>query len=599
MSLRERVLGVVALAVFAMTLVATAVPGVFTVDEDNYLVNVVALRAGRLSVPGTEGLPPSRELLYFDPALDERGELTSPAVSNAPPLYAPLALPFSFLGWYGLVALNALALALTAGAAFSLTAGVVRSRRAAYVAALTVALGGYAIEYAQGVWPQMLSMGLVFGAFFCAARGEALGAPPPLLALGGFLAGLACGVRYPDTLFAAAILAGLLAFSARRLRSSLAFAAGLALPILASTLLNRARLGLANPINKGGGYLKPGEAYDSRVLDALRCAVARVIDFGAQAPLQGHAAKMHFYMRRSAETGEYLISTAVKKAWLQSMPWAALALVVLVLSFKSRPGSGEAGDLPSRPGSQDRARAFSLRLFALGTLALLCAVAVSGSSRVDGYCFNQRYLIDLLPLVAVALAIAFDELPWAPRSLAAGAGCAVLLLWVTFSRDPHDLLRLYTVAKLPLALALVLVGAFALKRHVVAARTACAALAASLVWACGVHIEDDLPASRALRTFNAARLDRALAAVQPPAAVFAYWGGKDALGPLSLGRDVVVLDTWPDGGEDAPRLRDALLRQGRHVYVALPVPDDVATSLAGQHAVRTMGPSSVLVEVLP
>jgi len=47
-------------------LVATTIPGVFTVDEDHYMVTVLALRAGQLTAPGTGGLPPSRSLLKED-----------------------------------------------------------------------------------------------------------------------------------------------------------------------------------------------------------------------------------------------------------------------------------------------------------------------------------------------------------------------------------------------------------------------------------------------------------------------------------------------------------------------------------------------------
>ena len=46
---------------------ATVVPGVFTTDDTNYLINVLELRHGRFTVANTEGLSPSPELLSFDP----------------------------------------------------------------------------------------------------------------------------------------------------------------------------------------------------------------------------------------------------------------------------------------------------------------------------------------------------------------------------------------------------------------------------------------------------------------------------------------------------------------------------------------------------
>ena len=55
------------LFVLGALLSASVVPGPFTVDESNYLVNVLALREGRVTVANTAGLSPSPELLFFDP----------------------------------------------------------------------------------------------------------------------------------------------------------------------------------------------------------------------------------------------------------------------------------------------------------------------------------------------------------------------------------------------------------------------------------------------------------------------------------------------------------------------------------------------------
>src|SRR5262249_47092907 len=103
-----------ALAALAALLVATAVPGIFIIDEDSYLVTVVGLRAGRLTIPGPEGLTPTTELVAFDAGPKGRVVERTPASSVSPPLYAPLALPFSYLGVRGLIALEALAFVVCA-----------------------------------------------------------------------------------------------------------------------------------------------------------------------------------------------------------------------------------------------------------------------------------------------------------------------------------------------------------------------------------------------------------------------------------------------------------------------------------------------------
>src|SRR5262245_58902444 len=109
------------LVFLGVALTASVVPGVFTIDETNYLVNVVALRQGHVTIANTAGLPPSRELLFFDPIAKWRAVTSTPVASTAPPLYALIALPFSVFGWRGLVALDTLGYLATIGLVFAYT----------------------------------------------------------------------------------------------------------------------------------------------------------------------------------------------------------------------------------------------------------------------------------------------------------------------------------------------------------------------------------------------------------------------------------------------------------------------------------------------
>ena len=56
---------VAALVVLGTLLSSLVVPGVFTVDDNNYFVNVVMLRDGSVTLRNTAGLPPTNELLAF------------------------------------------------------------------------------------------------------------------------------------------------------------------------------------------------------------------------------------------------------------------------------------------------------------------------------------------------------------------------------------------------------------------------------------------------------------------------------------------------------------------------------------------------------
>ncbi len=151
-------------------LLATAIPGAFITDENNYMVTVLALRQGQLSVPGTEGLYPSQELLYFDPMGSRRPVKATPVYPATPPLYSILALPFSFFGWRGLMALNTLAFLATSIMVFAYAQRYSENPETPWIAAAAFAFGGFNLEYAQGVWPQMLSSALCFAGVLAASR---------------------------------------------------------------------------------------------------------------------------------------------------------------------------------------------------------------------------------------------------------------------------------------------------------------------------------------------------------------------------------------------------------------------------------------------
>ncbi len=110
---------VIVLGILGLILAVSTIRGAFIIDEINYMVNVTGLRDGRLTVPGTEGLSPSKELLYFDPEPYDRIVNSTPVSSLAPPLYGPLALPFVVFGWRGLAFINLLSFLFSALIVFS------------------------------------------------------------------------------------------------------------------------------------------------------------------------------------------------------------------------------------------------------------------------------------------------------------------------------------------------------------------------------------------------------------------------------------------------------------------------------------------------
>ncbi len=579
-----------ALAALGLVLTATVVPGVFTIDEDNYLVTAVALRHGRLTLPGTEDLPASRELLWFDPQGRSRARVTTPVTATAPPLWAPIALPFSYLGWRGLVALNTFAFLVTTWMVFALArrrapdpAGPAADATGWLAAAVFVG-GAYSLEYAQGVWPHSLTVALATGAVAAAglcwdenAGRRRAGRLAMAAFAAGALAGLAAGIRYQNVLVGAGIGLAIFLWAPHRWRTSAAFAGGLALPLAASSLANHLRLGSWNPISKGTGYLDLGKAAAGAnpVVDALRILLSRLVDYSWRPPL---AASSNPWLTVDPTSGAYLVEGVVKKAWLQSAPWLALPLVLFAVAW-----------LAGRRMPPGRER--DLRAFSLVVAVVMIGLAAAGSRRTDGLCYNQRYYLDLMPLAAVAFAWGAEPLLRRRRALFAGiCGAVLVVLALLFLPLPPGLVHL-AVLDVPLVLALLLSLGWAVSRRPagsgMGATGALAAVAAGLClgWSLALHLGDDLHASRGRRAQSAAQVALIEPHLPDGAAVFVWWGNKDSLGPLLLDRDLVVADPWMDGGETAGELTATWLAAGRRVLVVGGMPPTILGALADGHAV--------------
>ena len=123
-------------------------------------------------------------------------------------------------------------------------------------------------------------------------------------------------------------------------------------------------------------------------------------------------------------------------------------------------------------------------------------------------------------------------------------------------------------------------------------------LGATLAWALMVHLADDLPASRSVRRSRYEYQKRLGPFLVDGSAVFARSGIKDALGPLQLQRDIVILNPALDEAVAMRETIDALLDGGRRVFLArnaLPT-EALEGTLAGL-AVRYLGEPIVFLEV--
>lgn len=551
-----------------VVLLATSIPGVFTVDEPHYISTLVALRDGRLTPPGTEGLPPSRELAWFDPENRGRVVTSTPVAANVPPLWAPLAAPFSLAGWRGLVLLNTLAFLATAALCHWLATVISGSARAGWWAAGAFAVGGFQIEYAQGVWPQSLSSMLTMAAV-CSALLASERASRAAAFSAGWLAALATGLRYQNVLVVCALGALLVVRARERRRLVPVFLVGALLPLAASSILNHERLGSWNPISKGPRYLsiplnvqvgseprssEPGTSEPASYgEDVARLIWARLVDYGAR-PFGPPETWMTDWMHRGSG-GALLATGVVKKSLVQSAPWVVVALGWAVARLARR---------RLRPGAET-----TFAMAALGLVVLVVGVlAIAGRGRDDGLVYNQRYLLDLVAPLAVCFGTAMASIDIRARAGVRGLLMGAAMVLIALLLGPASASHQWLVRFFPIVLGVGLVTAWVGRSKVRPALLATLAVT-SISWAFFLHLSTDLQASRAIRRGCLQRAEIVAKHVPPRAAIVAWGGRKDMLAAVVLEGSQTVIDASADGGEAARATVEALLARGDRVFVWL------------------------------
>jgi hypothetical protein len=306
------------------------------------------------------------------------------------------------------------------------------------------------------------------------------------------------------------------------------------------------------------------------VLEPFQAFWAKVVDFSYHAPLDQP------FMYRASGSGAVFVGGVMKKAWLQSSPWIGLSLISLVVAWR----------IPSQSRTKIHEQ---LRRISLVVFPVLLIIAFAGFARHDGMSFNQRYFIELLPLVAISLALILDGFEMKITALIIGFFVGILFLFLAL-QAPSPFIRNMAQLKLPLILAALLIaGTYFYRFH---RSILSISLGACLGWAVAIHVGTDVAASRSKRADNLERFQIYSRVVPNHSAFVTYWGNKDAAGPLQLDRDVVILDLHADDGETAPQLVRELLAQKRRVFVLLiDVPEKTILQMVGGHAFRRFSES--------
>jgi hypothetical protein len=591
------------LAVFVLVLgLILLQPGVFSVDESHYLLAADAFaKEGSFHIDNGFERYPAEALLFFYTLVPDAVEQLG-TVATVPPYHAVLAAPYLWvLGLNGLFILNLICFAATCIAVRRLASRLQPEGHFAAVTASVFMLGSFGLEYSLGIWPHALSQTLIawaLEAFLCAR--ESRGRRALLLAgLSGLLASVATGVRIQNILMLPILLVTArwaLGYSWRILAAHLA---GWVPPLVGYSLINLHRLDTLNPFTYGtrtsldflSGHswvllaiaagcaglwflwrkfrwrgllpgLLLGAAVALAVSPALRTLLGHWLSMAgfhlvdtAFVPAEGIAVTGS----TSSQLGQVLYGGVLKKGLLEVAPFLVLALLVLL----------------GRPLQPETSRV--LRFLGGGALlglALLPLVATSG-----GFCFNPRYLLELLPALLVASLYFGLHLLTSRAVLLLGILLGALLALPTVmspgSVEAPSSGWLPLLAPLLLALGLLVSAGVAvffkdrlrgLVRHL-----ACGLLGAALAYGILIQLGVDLGRSNTVRYYAKRILEEGRQVVPDNSVLLTWEARKDVFAPLKLERDVLIAGIGP-GDTTVPELIRRVIKDRRVFFLQDGVP---------------------------
>lgn len=435
-----------------------AVPGPFTNDDIIYRAMIDAFaRGGSLFVSNgyEEYGSPSLKLALLR-TVD--GQLAS----QYPGGWGILAAPAYLIGGMrGVLLVNALASALTLPMIWLAASALFRSRNLAARAALIYALATFAIDHAFAIWPHSASTLLVTTAFTAAAIGWRGTGEEELKAqlVSGLAIGIAINLRVDAVLAVAGLVVWQMSVSRRPFLGLCIFALGLAPGFISAAAINYAKFGTLSPISYGssGGKASIGKHIPSLptiiggllallalarrrtraivrrresrvallavavmftlVVPSLRSLAIRilegfwvlVIDFQAHPLGDEKTEMMHGGGVALMNDGTIRIYGTIKKSLLQSVPYAAVLLVLL----------------PQVTRGPNRGAIALCLLFMLPFLGFFAINIWHG-----GMGSNMRYFLTILPVLSILSALAQREIAALPRGGTHLAVAVVTLLCI-------------------------------------------------------------------------------------------------------------------------------------------------------------------------
>lgn len=573
------------LAVFVLVLGSILLqPGVFSVDESHYLLAADSFaQQGSFHIENGYERYRSPELLYFYTVVpDEVDRLGT--VSTVPPYHAVLAAPFLWLfGLRGLFFLNLIGFVATAVAVRRLAARLVPEGPFSAASAGLFVTGSFGLEYALGIWPHSLSQALVaWAVLLLLGSGGSAGRRAWIpAAASGLLCGLAVGVRIQNILLLPVLVVTARWVLKSRWSHLAAHVGGWIPPLVGCSLINLHRLGTLNPLTYGtqrhlarsvpvqlanwvgdhpwvlaiaaaGGaalwWLWRKARWRGLVPGLCAGLAALLLLSGSLRALVGHWIGMAgFHLvdtvflpadsiamgSTSNQLGQVLYGGVLKKGLLEVAPFLVLSLLVLAARPFRR-------NVPRELG-------FLAGVGLLG-LALLPLVLTTG-----GFCFNPRYLLELLPALFLASMFWGRQLLSSRLVLRTGILMGILLALPTVvhsgSVDEPSSGLMPMLAPLLLAAGLLVSTALWFFREDlfrgVPRLVACGLIGATLAYGILVQLGGDMARSRTVRYYAKRILEEGRETVPDGSVLLAWEARKDVFSPLKLERDVLIAGAGP------------------------------------------------------
>ncbi len=540
-----------------LALWAFSTSGLFTVDEFFYQQMASAMAVdGRLSFTEMRlENTPAVDMVFAFPA--DGGRLTPQYPSG----YALIVAPFySVLGVKGLMLVNTLAAFITCVLTYGIARRLGASKAYARAAVSILVLCTFASTYFDAVWPHMISAALATAVIYLAFIG-AQDERMTVVVAAGLLTGLGCAIRIDTIVLAPAVFIwARLGGASHSRRYLLFFLGGLAAGLTLPSGLNFLKFGTLNPFtyqntmpqNDPALFLAPAAIVTiglvfiffvdvtrllrsvvpqgrNRVLVAVFAAglcVAALLSDRIRELIGGYYTFLvdqqafAFEERLSGvsrnEFGVLIFFGVLKKALLQSAPFAAIAVLPVIRLLQGRLMSGA-----------------RLLLFAAAGYVTLYALNQTDA----GLAVNQRFFVPILPILSILAAIELSRMaaagiaPARIRGFALATGFTILVSLIIANLSPSKVTYL-GVLYAPLLIALAAVG-FALvwerrgtRRAAVNASLALyCALGASAATAAG-----DLTWTLHYRSISKGESDRLSTAVPPDALVLTdriiFWGDR-------------------------------------------------------------------------